>query len=112
MKDTVTDQKEWSFGKYASIAIEQNYLKIDKLIFNNARLSGIRHNPHLSPESLATGLKSTAGGGVFCSVFHPLDFLTPAHFGGGSRNLLTEGKISPILAGGHLRRELKEQRLR
>jgi DNA topoisomerase-3 len=39
VKDTVNMQTGWNFGQFAAIALEQKYIKTDKLIFNNSRIS-------------------------------------------------------------------------
>ena len=39
VQDTVTAQIGWNFGKFAAIALEQKFIKADKLIFNNAKIS-------------------------------------------------------------------------
>jgi len=39
VKETVATQTGWDFGQYASKALEQKYIKADKLIFNNAKIS-------------------------------------------------------------------------
>jgi len=39
VKETVASQSGWDFGKYAAIALEKNFIKSDKLIFNNAKIS-------------------------------------------------------------------------
>ncbi len=39
VKETVATQTGWDFGRYASMALEQKYIKADKQIFNNAKIS-------------------------------------------------------------------------
>ncbi len=99
VKDTVTTQKDWSFGKYASIALEQKYLKIDKLIFNNAKISD--HHAIIPTTILPKALSEpelkiyTMVVQRFLAVFFP-----PARFLNTRRisvvaaeTFLTEGKI-------------------
>jgi len=39
VKETVSTQNEWDFGKYSAMALEKKFIKSDKLIFNNAKIS-------------------------------------------------------------------------
>jgi DNA topoisomerase III len=39
VKETVAAQSAWDFGKYAAMALEKKYIKSEKLIFNNAKIS-------------------------------------------------------------------------
>ncbi len=39
VKKVVGCQKQWQYGKFASEALEKNYLKMDKRVFNNAKVS-------------------------------------------------------------------------
>ncbi len=39
VKETVAAQGGWDFGKYAAMALEKKYIKSEKLIFNNAKIS-------------------------------------------------------------------------
>ncbi len=99
VRETVEVQTGWQFGQFAAIALEKNYLQLDKLIFNNAKISdhhAIIPTP-VSPKTLSEPeLKIyTMVVQRFLAVFFP-----PAKFLNTRRlsvvekeTFLTEGKI-------------------
>ncbi len=99
VKKTVTVQRDWQLGQFAGIALDKNYIKPNKKIFNNAKISD--HHA-IIPTNLLPGTLSEAEQKIytmvvqrFLSVFFPSAvFLNTKRFSVVEKEtFLTEGKV-------------------
>ncbi|MCP3889641.1 MAG: DNA topoisomerase III [Desulfobulbaceae bacterium] len=99
VKKTVTVQRDWQLGQFAGIALDKNYIKPNKKIFNNAKISD--HHA-IIPTNLLPGTLSDAEQKIytmvvqrFLSVFFPSAvFLNTKRFSVVEKEtFLTEGKV-------------------
>ncbi len=98
-KQSIKTQQEWKFGRFAEIALKNNYVQRDKRIFNNAKISD--HHA-IIPTNKLPGSLSDAELKIyrmvvqrFLAVFFPpaLFFLTRRISAVAGETFLTEGKI-------------------
>jgi DNA topoisomerase III len=99
VKQSLRTQKEWQLGQFAEVALNKNYVRPDKRIFNNAKISD--HHA-IIPTNKLPGSLSEAELKIyrmvvqrFLAVFFPaaLFFLTRRISIVAGETFLTEGKI-------------------
>jgi DNA topoisomerase III len=99
VKQALQSQTKWEFGKFAKIALDKNYVHLDKRIFNNTKISD--HHAIIPTTKLPTSLTEPEMKVYqmvvqrFLAVFFPpaLFFMTTRISTVSGEAFLTEGKI-------------------